>query len=59
MEEKLIELEKRVSELELINKKMKRNRTITSIITIIFIITVALLYIFLISKVFNIYTDLF
>jgi len=59
MEEKLIELEKRVSELELINKKMKRNRIITSIITFIFILAIAMLYIFVISKIFNNYTNLF
>jgi len=59
MEEKLKELEKRVSELELINKKMKRNRIITSIITFIFILAIAMLYIFVISKIFNNYTNLF
>ena len=59
MEERLIELEKRVSKLELINKKMKRNRIITFIITSIFIIGIAMLYIFVISKIFNNYTNLF
>lgn len=59
MEEKLIELEKRVTNLELINKKLKKNRIITSIITFIFILAIVLLYIFVISKAFNNYTNLF
>ena len=58
IEEKIKELEKRIENLELINKKMKRNRIITSIITILFILSIALLYIFVISKIFNIYTTI-
>lgn len=56
---KIIDLEKRISDLELVNKKMKRNKIITSIITFIFILAIALIYILLISKIFNNYTNLF
>lgn len=59
MEERLCELEKRIEKLELENKKMKRNKIITSIVTIVFIIAIALIYIFVISKIFNNYTNIF
>lgn len=59
MEKKLIELEKRVTELELINKKNKRNKKLTFIITVIFLITIMVLYIFVFSKIVNNYTVFF
>ena len=59
MEEKIIELEKRISKLELINKKNKRNKIIASIITIVFVVTIMVLYIFVFSKIFNNYTNIF
>lgn len=56
---KIIELEKRVNCLEIINKKNRRNKLITSIITIIFVITIILIYTYIISKIYNNYTNLF
>jgi len=59
LNKKLIELEKRVSNLEEINKKNNRNKLITTIMTIIFIIVVGTIFIALISKIYGQYTNLF
>lgn len=59
LNKKLIELEKRVSNLEEINKKNNRNKLITTIMTIIFIIVVGTIFITLISKIYGQYTNLF
>ena len=59
LNKKIVELENRVNNLEMINKKSRRNKIIASLITLIFILVIAAIYVFVISKVFNNYINLF
>ncbi len=53
LNEKVIELENRVKALELHNKRVLTFKIITSVITVIFVIIVALVYLYILSKTFN------
>lgn len=59
LNKKIFELEKRVNDLEIINKKNRRNKLITSIITVVFLIAIILIYTYIISKIYGNYTNLF
>ena len=59
IEDKIQELEKRVKDLEIYNKKEKRNKSIKTVITIFFIIVVIILYLWIMKVIFNNYTNLF
>ncbi len=52
--EKIMELENRIQALELHNKKMRRNKIITYIVTIVIIFVITLLYVNYISRISNI-----
>ena len=56
---KINELEARVSKLELINKKRIRNKIITTIITVVLLVGISIAYVIIIYTIYSKYINLF
>jgi len=56
---KINELEARVSKLELINKKRIRNKIIATIITVVLLVGISIAYIIIIYTIYSKYINLF
>ena len=56
---KITELESRVSKLELINKKRIRNKIIATIVTVVLLIGISIAYVFIIYTIYSKYLNLF
>lgn len=56
MEEKIIELEKRVKKLEDSEKKRKRNKIISTVLTLVLALIIGIAYAIIISNIYGNYT---
>jgi len=56
---KIIELENRVSKLELINKKRIRNKIIATIVTVVLVLIIGIAYVIIIYTIYSKYLNLF